>query len=170
MFTGPSAYARMAGYRKRSVDSFKVERQRGFTHQLTIERMTTHGKLRAATIFMARDVFPDPLEPAIPIILGSRRQLSVLPPGLMREIRHEYWPMGGCSGPPEQALEASLRRRSNEMGRRKWRARRRCWMSLRTLLSPRQLSGHEQHDSTVTRGAQRRPPHDRSGLKMCGTA
>lgn len=34
----------------------------------TIDRITTHGRFRAPTIRTAREVFPEPLEPAIPII------------------------------------------------------------------------------------------------------
>ena len=35
----------------------------------TIDRITTQGKLRAATIASARDVFPDPELPATPMML-----------------------------------------------------------------------------------------------------
>jgi hypothetical protein len=35
----------------------------------TIERITTHGRLREATIARAREVFPDPELPATPIML-----------------------------------------------------------------------------------------------------
>lgn len=36
-----------------------------------MDRMTTHGRFKAATIARARDVFPDPELPAMPIILVS---------------------------------------------------------------------------------------------------
>jgi hypothetical protein len=35
----------------------------------TMDKMTTHGKLRDATIARANEVFPDPELPAIPIML-----------------------------------------------------------------------------------------------------
>lgn len=38
--------------------------------QRTIERMTTHGKFKDATIAKANDVFPEPELPATPIMLA----------------------------------------------------------------------------------------------------
>lgn len=59
---------------------FDLTRQRDC--RFTIDKITTHGKFKALTILTAREVFPEPLEPAIPIIYG-------------------YWLAIGCpSAPP----------------------------------------------------------------------
>jgi hypothetical protein len=52
-----------------SPDHFLVQLHFFRVANYTIERMTTHGKLRDATIARASDVFPDPELPATPIML-----------------------------------------------------------------------------------------------------
>jgi hypothetical protein len=44
------------------------QKVRGRCNKFTIDRITTQGKFKALTILTAKDVFPEPLEPAIPII------------------------------------------------------------------------------------------------------
>jgi hypothetical protein len=42
-----------------------------------MDRITTHGRFSADTIFTASEVFPDPLEPAIPIIFAKNLALNL---------------------------------------------------------------------------------------------
>jgi hypothetical protein len=75
-----------------------------------MDKMTTHGRLSALTILTASDVFPDPLEPAIPMIFLRIHQHENIP-SWTRGIfgfSHGYWPMEGCSGQPEQLESAWL--------------------------------------------------------------
>lgn len=68
--------------------------------------MTTHGRFKDPTIFKAKLVFPDPLEPAIPIILrnisqfdhSGRRGNNSNQISLRQDNGHEYPPMEGCNG------------------------------------------------------------------------
>ena len=59
--------------------------------------MTTQGRFSAATILTARDVLPEPLEPAMPMILRG----SALAKGGsygVDNLSHGYLPMAGCIG------------------------------------------------------------------------
>lgn len=42
----------------------------------TIDIMTTHGRLREVTISRAKDVFPEPELPAMPIMLVSAPEIT----------------------------------------------------------------------------------------------
>ena len=75
----------------------------------TIDRITTHGKFRALTMRTAREVFPEPLEPAIPIIysllqywLANVYIYIFRPRKCLRKTlyTHEYLPMEGYNERP----------------------------------------------------------------------
>lgn len=42
-----------------------------------MDKITTHGRFKALTILTAKDVFPEPLEPAMPIIYGPRSAFTI---------------------------------------------------------------------------------------------
>lgn len=76
---------------------------RGRCNRFTIDRITTQGKFKALTILTAKDVFPEPLEPAIPIIyMAFGKPCSpVQKLGETKDIyEHGYSPKVDCSELP----------------------------------------------------------------------
>lgn len=80
-----------------------------------MDKITTHGRLRADTICMASEVFPEPDDPAIPMIYRSRQahrlELALICVRNMKGFteeggKHGCWPTEGCSGQRERAWEA----------------------------------------------------------------